>query len=230
MALVVGALISTATIAVQAKLDRDAAARAEHLAAQAELAAQQRDDLRFVREVASRPGTVSRPFDGLDLTDANISGLPLGCEVPGASDCARFVNASMARVSAVGADLRGSRFQAVNAELASFSMADLRGSFFDVADITGTNFDRADLRGASFGYATIRIDGADPSFQMADLRGTRFATDLSPEVEGRTGLDELIVTTNLGDWGFKLSCWDSTTVWPAGFEPPPSNPDACRPD
>lgn len=230
VALVVGSLISAATIAVQAKLDGDAAARAEDLAERAEVAAQRRDDLRFVREVASAPGAAARPFDGLDLTEANISGLPLGCDMPPAPDCASFVRTTLKQASLVGADLRGARFQVSNAASASFARADLRRAYFDTSDLASTDFEQADLRGAIFGDSFVYDDGEEPSFRHADLRGTRFVVETSVDVDGVVGFGDLILATPLGELGFDGSCWDETTVWPAGFEPPPSNPEACRPE
>lgn len=230
MALVVGSLISAATIAVQAEIDGNAAAREEKLADQAELAAQRRDDLRFVREVAAAPGAAARPFDGLDLTEANIAGLPLGCDAPPALDCASFVRTTLTQASFVGADLRGARFQVSYAESASFAYADLRRAYFDTSDLASANFEQADLRGAIFGDSLVYDDGEEPSFRHADLRGTRFAIETSTSVEGAVRFSDLILATSLGEFGFDGSCWDEATVWPAGFEPPPSNPAACQPE
>ncbi|MBD5784616.1 pentapeptide repeat-containing protein [Cellulosimicrobium terreum] len=229
VALVVGVVISTATVVVQWKLDRDAAAREESLAAQAELAAEQRDDLRFVREIASAPIGAARPFARLDLTGASLAGLPLGCTERGDVDCASFVNSTLVATNLVGTDLRGARFEGSNATDASFAWADLREATFDVSRITSASFLGADLRGSSFVGSTVAAQSSLPSFEKSDLRGTTFATEWDSMEEEFPNLDELMVSDGPG-LSFDDACWDATTVWPDDFEPPPSNPESCRPN
>lgn len=215
VALVVGVVISAATVTVQWKLDRDAAVRSEALATRAEAAAQARDDLRFVREAASAgPVNAARPFDGFELSGATLSGLPLGCDDPWGNQCTSFAEASLADAVLYGTDLRG----------ASFEGADLRGATFDRADVSSADFREADLRGATFHAAIVSI--VSPDFSGSDLRGTDFSP-LSDARWPREGYDFLQDT--MLDVNFERVCWDSTTVWPQEFEPPPSAPDACRP-
>ncbi|QUC00623.1 pentapeptide repeat-containing protein [Cellulosimicrobium cellulans] len=229
VALVVGAVIATATVVTQWRLDLAAANRAEALAAQAELAAKQRDDLRFVREVASGPAGGARPFSRLDLTGATLAGLQLGCEWPGDADCATFTNASLVGANVVGANLRGARFDASNSSEATFAWSDLRGASFIVSRVTAAIFTGADLRGATFEGAIVSVHSSVPSFGQADLRGATFETSSAEVEEGFASLDAVIVSEGSG-WRFDDTCWDETTVWPEGFVPPPSNPEACRPE
>lgn len=157
------------------------------------------ENLRFVRERSSSDVDTSRPFRGLDLQEQNLSGLNLP-------------KAEMAGAQLDNADLRF--IQLRGAQLHS---ADLRK-----ANLTDSTLYKTEFIGARLQDARIKHSFAwKAKFQGADLSGTDFA---------RTTLREADFTgaENLDKAKFRGSCWDRTTKWPDGFEPPPSaDPGSC---
>ncbi len=229
VALVVGVVISAATVLAQWRIDVAADARAERLAAQAEEAAMRRDDLRFVREVAAGPPGAARPFSRLDLEEANLSGLPLGCASPSGRDCATFNEARLSGAVLTGADLRGASFVDANLTGVLLIGAELRDVTFDGANVSNVRFANTDLRGASFVGAYVDGESA-PDFSGADLRGVTFAPSMNFYFEDYMDLTDAMSSRDLVGDGVREACWDETTVWPEEFTTIPSNPQACRPN
>lgn len=121
-----------------------------------EVRAQSVENTRFVRQVAL-DGASRKPFGGLVLRDAELSGLDLGCTDVGSARAGGFVDD---RVEAGCADLRG---------------ADLRGAVLRRTDLAHALLDQAVLRDADLSFADLR--GA---VLGADLSGaTLFKADLS---------------------------------------------------
>src|SRR3712207_4546296 len=117
------------------------------------------ENIRFVRERSGDPASI-KPFVAIQLNEANLSGLALGCETPGAENCATFLDASMREDTLVdtnlknaglsGANLSGAnlfRTQLPDANLSSsiLSGADLRFAILSGADLPGANLIDANL-------------------------------------------------------------------------------------
>jgi len=198
------------------------------------------ENARFVRQVAI-DGARLKPFDGLRLSEADLGGLNLGCAegddaqaAPSESGCARFA----------GSDLRGANLSGTELTGANLSDADLRGAVLNGADLAGANLLRANLAHAllvGVGAETARLisvdlSGADlassdltgANLRDSDLRGTNFAgamellpADLTDATLDRADLRGADFTgVALTGEGLHAVCYDETTRWPQGFDPP----------
>jgi uncharacterized protein YjbI with pentapeptide repeats len=160
-----------------------------------------RDNLRFVREVATQVGPKTKPFAGLDLREGHLAGLDLSeADLKGAdladADLTRadLTDADLSLVDLTGADLTGAHL--TRADLVH---ADLTGANLEAADLT-----RADLTDADLPHANL----LDANLTAADLTDA----DLTDADVTRADLTEAIVESGV--------MWDDDTVWPEGFEPP----------
>jgi uncharacterized protein YjbI with pentapeptide repeats len=154
-----------------------------------------RDNLRFVREVATQVGPKTKPFAGLDLREGHLAGLDLSEADLEAADLADadLTDADLSGADLTGADLTG----------ADLSGADLSGADLTGADLTGTHLVHADLSGA---------DLTDADLPDANLLKARLTdADLT---------DADLTDADLTDATLEGVIWDDDTVWPEGFEPP----------
>ncbi|MGH9248334.1 MAG: pentapeptide repeat-containing protein [Acidimicrobiales bacterium] len=171
-----------------------------------------RDNVRFVREVASQPASRAKPFAGLDLRDALLIGLDLSDADLSFADLtgAGLLRANLTDASLSNADLTG----------ASLSNANLTGANLAGADLTDANLRDANLTGTELGFADLTnadLVGADltgADLTAADLTGA----DLSESAANPDDRD-----ANLTGADLNLVHYDESTEWPDGFEPPPSS-------
>lgn len=106
----------------------------------------------------------------------------------------QLVNGS---VSLPGVDLRG---------------RDLRGLYAPGRDFAGANFTRANLVGATLSAADL----TNAKLFDANLVGANFSEALLPNDWSHfDGRDEL--------GGVTAVCYDASTTWPEGYEPPPAD-------
>jgi hypothetical protein len=181
VALMTGAVVGLVLFAAQDALDEDRLSREVR-----------RDNVRFVREVATRPNAVAKPFTGLDLRGARLQGLDL-------SD-ADLRSADLAGAELFLVDLSSARLGGANLSDALLRGADLSDALLFGTDLSNAYLVDVDLSGAYLG-ATRAAAGAPPDAAIpgANLRGA----DL-------TGADLTGARHN------------ERTTWPDGFEPPPS--------
>jgi uncharacterized protein YjbI with pentapeptide repeats len=160
---------------------------------------QRLENLRFVRERSSPDVDTSRPFRGLDLQEQNLSGLDL--------PEAKMVSALLEE-----ADLRFIHLQG-----AQLQRADLREANLTDSSLYGAKFIGAQLQDAH----VVHSFAWNAEFEGADLSGTDFTRTALRAADFRGA-------KNLDKARLQGSCWDRTTKWPEGFEPPPSaDPSSC---
>jgi uncharacterized protein YjbI with pentapeptide repeats len=206
--IVVALLIALLVLVGQKWVDDSRAVRDRAIAADQNRQAQRLENLRFVRDRSSRGDQDQpRPFAGLDLADMNLAGLYL----------------------------RGADFSAADLEGAKLNLTDLSapapepkpgpgtpnapGPFGGLSfpsgsptDFTGANLCSADLTGAN-------LQGAN--LTRANLSGADLlVTDLSETT--LVGAD--LTNTQLGQGSMVGVDYDSSTIWPDGFTPPPKAP------
>lgn len=98
-----------------------------------------------------------------------------------------------------GIDLEFQRLQNLYLSGRTFASARLSSAIFDGAVLRDCRFERAEMVGASM----KAVDLAGSSFQGSDVTGVDFT--------GAEGLDRK---------AFRDAIWDSTTLWPEGFDLP----------
>ncbi|MDF9278426.1 pentapeptide repeat-containing protein [Arthrobacter sp. EH-1B-1] len=184
----------------QAALD-DARAEREMTAAR-ELAEQaiRIENLRFVRDRASRDAS-EWFFDSLDLSNVSLGPLMLRG--------ADFTGAIFEGTRMDSADVAGALF-------VETSMTGARGSDtnFSGADFTGATLDKA-VFGANFEGATMhRVSAIGANFQGAEMEGADFD---GADLRGANLFDTTLVPDD-----FEGTCYDDNTSWPDDFIPPPS--------
>lgn len=185
--IVVGLLVGSILTFVQIYSDADNAARQNELAATQNSKAEVLENTRFVRQVAMSRDTV-RPFQGLNLKGAVLTGLPLWCDIQReVTACSNFEGANLdaavltdtsldgARLtdaSLVDADLSGVRMQYADFTRAKLNGADLSGASLQGSSFVNTVLDHTNLVGANLEGANFT--GADmmvTNLSCADLRG-----------------------------------------------------------
>lgn len=170
--------------------------------------ADQREDLRFVRD-RSGVGVQERPFQSIDLSGQTLSGLQL--------EGADFTDANLEGAQMVGINLRGAILRhlfADDAHLleANLAAADLRDVWMSRATLIDADLTGADLTGATLmNDVFFRANITDANFTRTDLRGA--------SLDGVIGFDPT---------AFNSVCYDTVTQWPAGYTPPPSDENACN--
>ena len=145
----------------QDALQSHLADRQDTLARELATQAQVLENTRFVRQVAIAPDAVAKPFGGLDLTEAQLTGLPLGCtNLEGRQGCADFRRAHLSGANLNHADLRGADLnradlRGADLRLANLSRANLRGADLSDANLSGANLTDANLSFAYLASATL---------------------------------------------------------------------------
>ncbi len=118
----------------------------DKLANQAEML----ENVRFVRQVVIGNPEV-KPFRGLRLADADLSGLNLGChQTARRVGCADFVGADLSGASLVGTDLSGAVMRDANLDHADLARADLSRTDLTRAKLRGANLRGANLEDIRF--------------------------------------------------------------------------------
>lgn len=151
-----------------------------------------RDNVRFVREVATQPEPASKPFAGLDLREAPLSGLNLAG--------ADFCNANLRGANLESADLSGATLSGdvirervlpggFSTPVPEVVGADLRRAELDAARLVGADLVGADLRRADLGAADL----TRAWLMAADLTGVDLhasvLADANLEYANLTGVD-----------------------------------------
>lgn len=201
------------------------------------------ENIRYVREL-SHPGTQYRPFSSMDLSGQILNGLIIDdADLRGAD----LSGTEMFDVSAKGAKLEGAIFDKAGIYSSNFNGAilddvrfyakirdsDFTGATFrpkklrfwqstntGIRGIINSNFTGAHFDGANMGNWIIHRTSLRAAHMentvwgrgqitLSDLRGADFT--------GAT------IKSNI----FHNICYDDSTVWPAGFDPPPNNPEYC---
>ena len=153
--------------------------------------AQVAERLENLRFVRARSsGSEERPFTGMDLQGQSLSGL----EISGAD----FIHANLADADMIETDLTGADLRFAELPDAVLTEANLDDANLDDAVLDGANLYKADLSGAEIWTPYLR--GAN--FSYANLTGA----DLRDASFFQTRLSNV--------------CYDATTIWPDGFEPP----------
>lgn len=110
----------------------------------------------------------------------------------------------------LGAVLLHNNFTSCRISKSNFYYTDLKGSQFQNAEIENTQMVRAILRGCDFQNASL----VGVNLKGACLCGATF-----------TGSHAELANVQLED-----ICYNDDTVWPNGFEPPPSRAGGCHCD
>jgi uncharacterized protein YjbI with pentapeptide repeats len=112
------------------------------------------ENVRFVRQVAS-DGKALKPFNGINLKEAQLGGLDLSCERLGSRSCANFIDADMSRANFSMASLSGAILSGADLSHADLSRADLKGALLSNANLTGANLAEANLVGSHLRRAKL---------------------------------------------------------------------------
>lgn len=220
LALMSGAVIAFAVLAVQIMFDIRASQAEDERAAIAD-----RQNLQF--QVARQRDLSGIALAGQDLngfylpnknlTEANLEGTNLAGAVLTRSDLSR---ANLRGADFTGAQLRGAILTEVEGPDGLFVGADLRGAALERA-----NLPRAQLSGARLPFATVgaELEGADLSkaelvsadLEGADLRGADLH-DADLNLATLDGVD--LSGAILSGAKLKWATYNSETVWPVGFE------------
>lgn len=203
------------------------------------------ENLRFVRQMTLSE-TDRMPLSGLNLTGVSLRGL----ELRGAD----LAYTTLARADCSYAILSGAILADANLQNADLGASVLTDSVVTGANLNRANFSGAILRGADLSHSDL---GVGVSFRAADLRGADL-TGLFGDFAGMMNADlreAVIVDTSVGAWDLRGAdltgatikgelyrpknaltsqlwdafCWDETTLWPVGFDPPPSSSiETCK--
>jgi len=119
------------------------------------------ENLRFVRQV-DIDNAVEKPFQGLRLDGATLSGIDLACGLEERRGCANFTAASLEDANLSGADLTGASLYRARLNGANLWEVTLTGAYLYGADLENAQMIRADMAAANLSYADLS-DG--------DLRG-----------------------------------------------------------
>ncbi|WP_091448675.1 pentapeptide repeat-containing protein [Geodermatophilus poikilotrophus] len=235
-------LVALLAVGVTFTLDSRIATRQEQ--ADERRAAQQEalENLRFVRDRAGDPVSI-KPFNGIRLHEANLSGLALGCEEPQAPNCASFVGADMRSADLSFVNLTNAELTHSNLSGARLLGAQLAGADINDAELDGANLLGADLTGANLHDSELHdtdlfsaeLSGAQISFahlHNASLRDANlFDSDLSysslfgADLTGANLTNAVLTNVNLTEanlTGAVLTdvCFDDKTTWPSGYRRP----------
>ena len=121
-----------------------------------------------VEELLKRYGAGERDFTGIDLSEANLSGINLSG--------ANFSEASLSVTNLSGANLSRANLSRARLNVARLSGANLNQARLDGAILNVANLIRADLRGASLVQAAaIRAEMIRADLSEADLSGANLS-------------------------------------------------------
>jgi uncharacterized protein YjbI with pentapeptide repeats len=209
----------------QDRLARELANNQDRLARELADSGEVLENTRFVRQVAS-DDAVEKPFQGLNLSGATLSGLSLECEpgTPTPEACrANFFDADLSEAKLSESGLSGADLSNANLSGADLFFTDLIGAVMIATDLSDAfameaglgdaNLSKADLSNADLTRA--KLPGAD--LTEADLTGADLTqADLSGADLSGADLSAAAVTG---------ICYDDSTTWPEGFTP--TDPPSC---
>ncbi len=203
------------------------------------------ENLRFVRDRAQDPASY-KPFTNIDLVDANLSDLRLGCEASDLAECASFQDADLRGADLTSVDLRNADMFAADLTGVHMRFASAEGAWFGSANLTKADLSEVFMSGARFNSAILRearlreASLAGARFYLADLTQADFrgANLIGAVLSGAnlTGADLRAADLSGVDLTpdvdrrtgqpvppkFERICYDAATQWPEGFQPPPS--------
>jgi uncharacterized protein YjbI with pentapeptide repeats len=244
----VALFISLVVYAVQAHSDNKRDAENQKLQQVQAQSAQRLDDLRFVRERASRPGQPAEAFSGFDLQCQDLAWLPLDQAIFEGADLRHtnlpgigltnsdLLNADVRGADMVKAVLDNSGLVNVDFTGADLTDASLRGALLHGATLISTVLKGADLTGAHLeANDTLVMTGHQPerlapaNLAGADLEGAKLDhANLSGANLSGADLANLDLTSaNLTGANLSGIYYDTSTKWPAGLPHPKS---AAAPD
>jgi uncharacterized protein YjbI with pentapeptide repeats len=129
--------------------------RQDKLASDLETASEIQENIRFVRQVAINDSAL-KPFRGLNLSDAELAGLNLGCDNAAAhTGCADLWGANLGHANLAGANLTGANMVGANLTGAFLAGANLTGADLTSADLTNAVIVLANLTGANLTAADL---------------------------------------------------------------------------
>jgi len=172
LAVLTGAIIAVPIFVATQSIEDNRIAEARRLEHQASTDAIRRDNIRLVREIATQPVVLLKPFGKLDLRQAQLSKLDLsGADLHGADLRGAYMfDADLSGANIVYARLSKANLHATNMHGAQLIHADLRGARLEGAVLNGANLHGAtltdaDLTNAIYDDATLWPDGfhAPPS-------------------------------------------------------------------
>jgi uncharacterized protein YjbI with pentapeptide repeats len=204
--------------------------RQDQLARDLESASEVQENVRFVRQVAIDDAAL-KPFRGLNLRDATLSGLVLRCRTPPPSPpsgCADFERADLSGADMVtiilrDADLMDAKLRGADLQAADLTGAFLRGADLSKASLVATDLTEADLVEANltdaelFGTHLRDADLTEANLTDASLYGAY--------LEGADLSGANLAGADLTEVEAEHMCYDDKTRWPDDFTPPPLSCD-----
>jgi uncharacterized protein YjbI with pentapeptide repeats len=210
--------------------DQDQLARDLEAASEGQVAANEiQENVRFVRQVVI--DNAEKPFSKLNLHGASLNGLDLACEdlkTDPPTGCANLSDANLTGADLNSADLTGANLDGANLTEAFLTDAYLSGTLLKNAVLTDAYLNRAYLYGADLRGANLtRANVANADLTLTDLTNANLTdADLSNTKLTRAYLYGADLTgADLIQTVLDRVCYDGTTKWPDGFEPPP--PPKC---
>lgn len=201
------------------------------------------ENLRYVREL-SHPGSQYRPFSSMDLSGQVLNGLIV--------DNADLRGADLSGAEMFDISARGARFEGTNLDEAVISSSNFTEAIFDdvsaYVKIRDSNFTGATFRPRKLGFGQNINSGKrgiiNSDFTGAHLEGANMgswiivrtslrAAHMENTVWGATqiSLSDLrganFTGATVKSKNFDRICYDDSTVWPTGFDPPPNTSEYC---
>jgi uncharacterized protein YjbI with pentapeptide repeats len=194
------------------------------------------ENTRFIRQVVA-DGAVEKPFRGLNLRSAALSGLDLGCDDLAAdppTGCTDLREADLTGANMWATDLAGADLSAAKLTGTTLANAHLTDADLALADLTDARLDSAILSGANLLGATLvnaHLDSADldvANLQAANLTRAEliFSNLKGADLSGANLTAANLSHADLSSADLRSTCYDDSTTWPDGFEPP--EPPACN--
>jgi Pentapeptide repeats (8 copies) len=183
--------------------------RQNQLARDLATASEVQENTRFVRQVVIDNAT-EKPFRGLNLAEAALSGLDLACDdFTAGRGCADMEVANLSGANMAVVNLSGARLSLANLSGANLTAADLSGADLTRADLTDANLVGVDLMYANL----INADLTEANLRAATLRGAS------------------LINASLTGAYLTHVCYDDRTTWPMGFTArlPLAGDLPCRP-
>jgi hypothetical protein len=164
IAVLTGAIVAVPIVIATDSIEQERIREARRLEAKGIRAEIRRDNIRFVREVATQPVVLFKPFGELDLRHAQLSQLDLsGADLHGTDLFGAYMyNANLSNANMVYARLSNANLHATNMSGAELVHADLRGARLDGAVLAGADLADTDLTDATYDRATVWPDGYRP--------------------------------------------------------------------
>jgi uncharacterized protein YjbI with pentapeptide repeats len=211
VALMTGALIAVAVLAIQVSIDEKARKREE---------TRQETDARQNFELTL---SLQQDLSGIRLDRDDLRGL-------------NFFGKTMRRASLNRALMHNVVLSNAILEEATLQRTIMPGALMDGAILTDAHLENADMTGAILTRARMRraqLDGAH--LETADLTNARllYADLTGAHLEGASLSNAILFGTNMtnatwdSDTGFEGAQYDRSTIWPAGIKQRPCRQTVC---